>query len=103
MGRYLDICNEVTRDGWAKRAAALLAQVHDNDLRADLRYRFEERASIVEYDGGMSLDEAERIAFEEIQAVLARRGVSGQSGCGPCDRAPAPTAGYRENESQKHI
>jgi len=29
MGRYLDICNEVTRDNWAKRAAALLAQVHD--------------------------------------------------------------------------
>jgi hypothetical protein len=83
MGRYLDICNEMTRDGWAKRAAALLAQVNDVDLRTDLRDRFEERAAVCEYDGGMPRDDAERIAFEEIQAALVSRGPSEGGGPSP--------------------
>ena len=73
MGRYLDICKDMLRDRWAKHAAALLAQVHDDDLRADLRDRFEERAGICEHDGGMSRDEAERTAFEEIRRCHAQR------------------------------
>jgi hypothetical protein len=72
MGRYLDICKEVMRDRWAKLAAALLAHVRDDDLRADLRDRFEERAGICEYDGDMSRDDAERIAFEEIHSAWNR-------------------------------
>jgi hypothetical protein len=72
MGRYLDICKEVMRDRWAKQAAALLAQVRDDDLRAALRHRFEERAGVYEYDGDMSRDEAERIAFEEVRSVWNR-------------------------------
>jgi hypothetical protein len=73
MGRYLDICKEVTRDRWAKRAAALLAHVPDADLRADLRDRFEERAGICEYDGSLSHDEAERLAVDELQRELQAR------------------------------
>ena len=52
--------------GWARKAAALLASVKDDERRADLRYQFEERAAICECDGGMSRAEAERFAFEEI-------------------------------------
>jgi hypothetical protein len=68
---------------WARKAAALLAQIHDDDLRADLRYRFEERAAICEYDGGMSRDEAERGAFKEIEAALLSRGPPGDGGASP--------------------
>ena len=55
---------------WAKRAAVLLASIDDADRRADLRECFEERAAICEYHGGMSRDEAERMAFEEIRCQL---------------------------------
>ena len=55
---------------WAKRAAALLALVRDDDSRVSLRERFEERAAICEYDGGVTREDAERVAFEEIRAVL---------------------------------
>lgn len=51
---------------WAQHAASLLASIDDGNQRAGLRDRFEERAGICEYDGGMSRDEAERTAFEEI-------------------------------------
>ena len=57
---------------WARKAAALLAQVHDDNLRADLRHRFEERAAICEYDANLSRDDAERIAFEGIRLLLER-------------------------------
>lgn len=66
MGRYLDICKEIMRDRWAKQAAALLAQVQDNDLRADLRDHFEERAGICEYDGGSTREIAEQQAYLEL-------------------------------------
>ena len=70
MGRYLDICSEVTRFRWARRAAALLAQVRDAELRADLRDRFDERAAICELDGNLSRGEAERLAFDELRCDL---------------------------------
>jgi hypothetical protein len=73
MGRYLDICKDVTRDRWAKRAATLLATVHDRDLRTDLRDRFEERVAICEYDGNLNRDEAERLAFDELRRELHGR------------------------------
>jgi hypothetical protein len=58
-------------DRWAKKAAALLARIQDDDLRLDLRFRFEERAAICEHDGRLRGDEAERVAFEEIRHALA--------------------------------
>lgn len=57
---------------WARQAAALLAQVRDDALRDDLRYRFEERAAICEIDGGLPRVEAERIAFESLVAAHGR-------------------------------
>jgi hypothetical protein len=33
----------------------------------DERYRYEERAAICEYEGGLTREEAERIAAEEIE------------------------------------
>ena len=55
---------------WARRASALLAGIEDAERRAELRDGFEERAAIVEYDGGLSREEAERLAFEELTAAL---------------------------------
>ena len=51
---------------WGRRAAALLALIQDEQVRADLRERFEERAGIMEYDGNLPRDEAERLAYEEL-------------------------------------
>lgn len=56
---------------WARRASSLLNAITDPTLRADLRERFEERAGIIEFDGNLPRDEAERLAYEEL-ARLAR-------------------------------
>jgi hypothetical protein len=56
---------------WSRRAAALLASIADDELRAELRERFEERAAVIEHEANLPRDEAERLAFEE----LARKGV----------------------------
>ncbi|MBI4719031.1 MAG: hypothetical protein HY763_14590 [Planctomycetes bacterium] len=62
---------ETPRDGrGAERAAGLLASVPDPDRRADLRELFDERAGIVEYDGRLPRDEAERAAFLELQTAM---------------------------------
>jgi hypothetical protein len=54
---------------WKTAASTLLAQVND-DLRDDLLYLFEERAAICEFDGNMSRQDAERMAYEQlVQAV----------------------------------
>ena len=58
---------------WARRAAALLATIDDPDQRAALREDFEHRAGVCEFDGGLSRDEAERVAFVEIQSKLRTR------------------------------
>lgn len=55
---------------WARRAAARLARVDDVVRRIALRDAFEERAAICEHDAGLSLDEAERMAFEELTEAL---------------------------------
>lgn len=62
---------------WTRRAVALIAGVADDDARADLAYRFDERAGICEFDGNMSRESAEGIAYEEIAAAL-RAGSSRQ-------------------------
>lgn len=55
---------------WARKASALLSTITRDERRADLRYQFEERAGIAFFDGGLSSDEAERIAYEQIQQQL---------------------------------
>jgi hypothetical protein len=57
---------------WSRRAAALLAGIENVERRADLRERFEERAGIMEYDGILPRDEAERLAFEDLSQLVAR-------------------------------
>ncbi len=51
----------------AQQAAALLATVDDPIRRADLREDFEHRAGTCEFHGELSRDEAERVAFVELQ------------------------------------
>ena len=57
---------------WYGAAMAVLDQVTAAD-RADLRFIFEERAAIVEYDGGLVRQNAERIAYEHIAGEAGRR------------------------------
>ena len=54
---------------WQGAAAALLATVGDDEARAGLRHRFDERAGVCE-DNGMSRPDAERAAYHEISAAL---------------------------------
>lgn len=58
---------------WARWAAGVLELIDDPLLRADLREAFEERSAIAEYDGGLSRDEAERVAFLEIERAIQNR------------------------------
>jgi hypothetical protein len=51
---------------WYGAALLLISRETDTDRRAGLRYQFEERAGIAEYDGGMGRADAERTAYEEI-------------------------------------
>jgi hypothetical protein len=57
-------------EDWARAAAALLSGVDDGDRRADLRMRFEERAGIAQFDGGLDRMEAERLAYKELVQTM---------------------------------
>lgn len=46
------------------------AGVQVEDLDAEWRVRWEERAAIMEYDGGMHRERAEALALEEIQRLM---------------------------------
>ena len=62
------------RDGaWDRRASALLSTIDDADHRADLREQYEERVAICMIDGGLPEDEASRIAFEQVRALIVSR------------------------------
>jgi hypothetical protein len=74
MGLYLELAKAVLRDRWARRAAALLSGVADDERRADLRYAFEERAGILEHDAGLDRGTAEERAFHYIQGLAAEDG-----------------------------
>jgi len=52
---------------WAKRASALIASLNDEDQRVAARDHFEERAAICEWDGGLSRQDAEALAYREIR------------------------------------
>jgi len=43
------------------------------DLDEDERDRFEERAAIMEYDGGLPRAEAEQLALEDVMRTRARK------------------------------
>ncbi len=45
-----------------------------DDLPMDWRIEFEERAAIMQYDGGLSREEADRRAFSEILERIKRLG-----------------------------
>lgn len=60
-----------TSADWARKAASLLSTIEDNEQRAGLRFDFEERAGICEFEGGLARDEAERIAYEGLAASVA--------------------------------
>ena len=55
---------------WARAAAALLADVDDDELRAGWRYQFEERSAVYEFDAGLPRDEAERLALEYLRQLM---------------------------------
>ena len=59
---------------WAQQAAALLSMIDDDDLRADLRYLFEEREAIACIDGHLSADDAGRLAFGELRGAIRKLG-----------------------------
>lgn len=65
-----DECHE---GSWGRRASALLAGIEDAELRADLREAFEERAAIMEHEGGLGRDEAEHQAFLALAASISQR------------------------------
>jgi hypothetical protein len=71
MGRYLELATTALKDRWARRAAALLSGVADDERRQDLRYVFEERAGILEHDAGLDRGTAEERAFRYIQRLAA--------------------------------
>ena len=60
---------------WAQQAAALFSLVDDDDLRADLRYLYEEREAIACIDGCLSADDAGRLAFGELRGAIKELGI----------------------------
>ena len=59
---------------WAQQAAAMLSTIDDDDLRADLRYLYEEREAIACIDGHLSADDAGRLAFGELRGAIQKLG-----------------------------
>jgi hypothetical protein len=55
--------------------AILCATIGPGDLPGDWRVEWEERAAIMEYDGGMLRERAEALALTEIIQAMERAGV----------------------------
>jgi hypothetical protein len=49
--------------------AAVLVALNDPDLRDHLRFIYDERAGIAEFDGGLSRKHADRVALAEVLAA----------------------------------
>ncbi len=64
---------------WAGAAKRLLATCPDADLRDDLTAFFDETAAVLEYERGLSRQEAEQRAFGHLLFELLRRFVAVQS------------------------
>jgi len=61
---------QVPADLWYCAAVALIERQPDHDRRTELREQFEHRAAVVQYDGGLSRQEAERMAFRVLRQSL---------------------------------
>ena len=59
------------RRRWKEQAESLLAAVGAPGLRDDLRHIFDEREAIASVDGGLSDDEAGRLAYQQLAAAVA--------------------------------
>lgn len=57
----------IPADWWYRAALALIEHEADPDRRAEMRELFEHRAAVAEYCGGLSRNEAERLAFRELR------------------------------------
>ena len=64
------LTSSVPPDLFYRAAVVLIERQADPDLRAALRERFEHRAAVAEYDGGLTRPEAERLAFRELRRTL---------------------------------
>ncbi len=67
---HLELYTQKEQKGGDEGAFATIATIADKgqklkNLDAEARYRFEERAAIMEYDGGLSRTEAEKMATEK--------------------------------------
>jgi len=62
---------ELPMSRWARQVQAVIGTVRDDEMRDDLHLRFEERAAICELDGKLPRADAEKVAHDEIVAVLA--------------------------------
>jgi hypothetical protein len=71
MTAPVNASREVSMSRWARQVQALIGKVRDDEMREDLHLRFEERAAICEFDGKLPRAEAEKVAHDEIVAVLA--------------------------------
>jgi len=54
-----------------------LNRLNLEDLSEELRFEWMERAAIMEYDGGLPREEAERKALERIQQLYLRSNANG--------------------------
>jgi hypothetical protein len=52
---------------------SVTSPIGPNDLPADWRFCWEERAAIMEYDGGLTKDEADAAALADILAAMRRQ------------------------------
>lgn len=55
---------------WFRASIVLIEKQPEPDRRSELRELFECRAAIAEYDGGLSREEAERLAFRGLRQEL---------------------------------
>ena len=59
-------------EGFEGRPPGHLQKIHEGSDATDWQFAFEERAAILEYDGGMTRADAEELAAEEIAIQRGR-------------------------------
>jgi hypothetical protein len=77
--RFLDAMREhkpillaLASGDWGVAAIAMIDRIPDPDQRESLRFQFEERAGIAEFDGGMDRREAEQSALGHVLSEIDR-------------------------------
>ncbi len=75
MAVSLEIIKELVESAVVTENADIGAVISSpGDLPVDWRIEFEERAAILEYDGGLSREDADKQALQEILERLKRTG-----------------------------